>query len=166
MRLPSKLTILLALALVGGGWVWWQRELAQARRMGAISEQIKILALARAKSDTVYQDSVAVLTKWKVRWKTATAIDTLTDTLWRDRPDWGRRVQQIIATGDSMLGACEAALRSGDRRCATRDSLLKLEGELAAARGKGHGILLDLGIGALSGTAGYALGRASCPNKP
>jgi hypothetical protein len=124
---------------------------ARKARLERLTAQIETLEVRVEKLDTVFRDSVRYATKWRTRWDTVKATDTIT----RDSVVYVR-----LAPAESTINACFAALRSCERAGVAKDTLIRAQAEKISALESAKPSLKDqLVRGAIIFGAGYLTGR-------
>ena len=108
------------IALLVGYALHEARQTGRAEgRAEVAAREVLVKSRAVAKADTIYRDSLKVLTRWKTRWDSIRVTDTIVITR-----DTGRVVYVPRAAADSALNVCYAVVRSCDRAGVAKDSLI------------------------------------------
>lgn len=98
-------------AMVAGGWLYRAGVEAERDRAKAQAARLQLRTVVETLKvvEVQYRTDTMRLTRWRTQWDTLIAERHYHDTVWLDR---------VIATGDSTIRACTAALVTCERRVA------------------------------------------------
>lgn len=138
MKTSPWVPIALGVLVVAALWLWQRERQSGAADRATYEERMRVLSGERdslagraARTDTQYVTDTAALREAAARFaRRAARVDTqwLHDTI----PVPVEVVREIVASADTTIRACRAALTTCEQRVADRDSVIAVERRLRA----------------------------------